>query len=68
MIYRQNGISISVKGIGVDAGKCSDTTGRRPRARAFAIRHGDALAALNEGGDLLAGDDKRLQRFQNLSP
>ena len=68
VIGNRDQLAVFIVRIGIDAGKRPDTAGGGPCTGTFAVRHSNTFAALDERGDLLAGDDKRWQRFQNLSP
>ncbi len=54
--------------VGVDPREGADPAGRRPGARAFAVRHRDALAAFDQRQHLAPRDHQRIERPHQRAP
>src|SRR5262249_56152302 len=54
--------------VGVHPGEGADSTGSAPRPGTLAIRHRNALAALDERQNLTPGYHERIERFHDPGP
>jgi hypothetical protein len=64
VVVHGNDVAVAIARVGVDARERADPARRGPRARAFAVRHRNALAALDEGQDFTPGHQQRFQSLQ----